>query len=133
MTIDGYGFEGAEAPAAGGGGAVGGVGEGVAGPLFITSTISANAQLKPVRRREKELISVATKLLLATDESAAQRRKYHQADNLSTTEHVLECVFTSTFGNLHASGMDIFSTHTTHQTRCGATHLLFNYFSCEGH
>lgn len=107
MATDGYGFE-QEAPPASGG-ATTGVG---VGALYVTKKDSADAQQKANRRREKELISVGARLLIAPGETAAQRRKYHQNDNLSTSEHVLACIFTATFGKLHASGMDIFSTHT---------------------
>ena len=60
MATDGYGFE-QEAPPASGG-ATTGVG---VGALYVTKKDSADAQQKANRRREKELISVGARLLIA--------------------------------------------------------------------
>ena len=87
---DGYGFEAADK--AGAHGASGD--DGVVGPLYVTAADSAEAKQREIRRREKELISIAAKHLIAPNETLSQRRKYHQNDNLGTTEHVLACIFT---------------------------------------
>ena len=69
---DGYGFEvataaGTSSEAGDGGAHISGCGP---GPLYVTAVDSVDAQQKAIRRREKELISIGAKHLIAPNETA---------------------------------------------------------------